>query len=86
MSKNSKILKRFNNMRGEFADLNIYSDRPFLNMLSTALREYAATKSLKQFEEDYNCKIIYDDIKDGIRTVHFNDESCKTGFYLKYNK
>ena len=56
----------------------------FMNVVTSALKDYDANKSLDQFEEDYGCKIVYNE--DGnIADVRFENESAKSAFYLKYN-
>lgn len=56
-------------------------DRKFMKTISKVLKEY---DSVKQFEEDYDCKLLT--ATGGISGVVFKSDSAMTAFYLKYNK
>jgi len=54
-------------------------------LLAKALRAYTEDgKTTKQFEEEFGCKLILDDVHYGIRAVKFHNDSNKTMFMLKY--
>jgi len=59
-------------------------------MVATALNDYAvAGKFLEQFEEDFDCTILFDEIHyerfSSVEGIYFNHDSSKTAFLLKYN-
>lgn len=62
------------------------SHTKFLEIASNALKRYKMDgKSLEEFEEDYGCKIIYDEISGGISGIKFDDENGgESAFYLTY--
>lgn len=59
----------------------------FLKTISLALRDYTKDgASLEDFEEEYQCKIIFDDDFGGIKDVTFDGDIGKTALYLRYIK
>ena len=68
---------------GLFADIGASSS---LRILSQVLTEYAVNdKSLKDFENDYDCKIVYHE-QGGICGISCNSEASRTLLELKYAK
>ena len=60
-------------------------DKERLQLIAKALKNYAlAGKFIEQFEEDYGCTVILDDVGYGIKDVKFQNSSCETAFMLKY--
>jgi len=59
-------------------------------IVAQALNEYAvAGKFFEEFEEDYGCTLIFDEIHyehyNGIAGIWFQNDSSKTAFMLKYD-
>lgn len=63
-----------------------------LRVIARAFKEYkAAGKTMEDFEEDYDCSIIFDNVGygitktgSGVTGIEFQNDSCKTAFMLKY--
>ena len=43
-------------------------------------------KTIDDFEKEYGCSLVYDDIARGIKGVRFHNDSNETMFMLKYDK
>ena len=57
-----------------------------LDVVSKALKDYVANgKTIKQFEEEYGCELLYGEHNVGINGVKFQNDSNKTMFMLKYD-
>ena len=67
-----------------FLDIALDSDE--IKVLAKALKSYTAEgKTTEQFQKDFGCKLIMDDMDYGIKGVKFQNDSYKTMFMLKYN-
>jgi len=59
-------------------------------IVAQALGDYHSTgKTLEEFEEDYGCTLIFDEIQyehySGVSGIWFQNDSSKTAFMLKYD-
>jgi len=59
-------------------------------LVSGVLDEYRARgKTLDEFEEDYGCRILFDEFHNegnhGIGAIYFENKSSKTAFMLRYD-
>ena len=71
--------------QGTHLKIDIKLDRKILKILAKALKGYVAEgKTVEQFEEDYGCKLLKDEMNYGIKDVKFHNDSYKTAFMLKY--
>jgi hypothetical protein len=58
-----------------------------LLLIRNVLREYIAQgKTIEDFEKEYGCALIYEEISGGINGVRFHNDSNETMFMLKYDK
>ena len=68
----------------------LLSDEAYINemkykkLLSDALKDYTQHKTLKEFEKDFGCDIVYSDCGN-IDSVSFHKDSYKLAFVLKYS-
>ena len=42
-------------------------------------------KTIEDFEKEYGCSLIYEEMSGGIKGVRFHNDSNETMFMLKYN-
>lgn len=64
------------------------SNTEFLKIVARALKDYTkgGKRTLKDFEEEYDCKITYSDDFGGITGITFSDAGGESMFYLRYIK
>lgn len=65
---------------------NVLEERKMLRKIAVALKEYQSNnKTVEDFEKEYGCTVLYDNMDWGIRGLRFHKDSNMTAFMLKYN-